>query len=79
MFPQFFEIQVGMLRSFMLKTQNKEGIILQNVGLWGGVTFEFVFYNFVTFHASNASETFPRPNAMVPEGFENIFVTFAGV
>ena len=45
----------------------------------GGVTFEFVFYNFVTFHASNASETFPRPNAMVPEGFENIFVTFAGV
>ena len=55
----------------------KEGIS-KTLG-YGGVTFDFVFYNFVNFHASNASETFPRPNAMGLEDFKNIFVTFVGV
>ena len=45
----------------------------------GGLGFDFVFYNVVAFHASKASETFPKPNAMVPGGFENIFVKFSGV
>ena len=45
----------------------------------GGLAFDYVFYNFVAFHASNASETFPKPNAMVPGGFKNIFVKFSGV
>ena len=45
----------------------------------GGLAFDFVFYNFVAFHAFNASETFPKPNAMVPGGFKNIFVKFSVV
>ena len=56
----------------------KEGIS-KTLGYGGGLAFDFVFYNFVAFHASNASETFPKPNAMVPEGFKNIFVKFSGV
>ena len=58
--------------------QNKEGIS-KTLGYGGGLAFDFVFYNFVAFHASNAYETFPKPNAMVPGGFKNIFVKFSGV
>ena len=60
------------------KDMNKEGIS-KTLSYGGEVAFDFVFYNFVTFHASNASEIFPRLNAMVPKGFENTFITFSGV
>ncbi len=55
----------------------KEGI--SKTLSYGGLAFDFVFCNFVVFHAFNASETFPKPNAMVPGGFKNIFVKFSGV
>ena len=71
--PKFLETG-----NWKLETEIKEGIS-KTLSYGGGLAFDFVFYNFVAFHAFNASETFPKPNAMVPGGFKNIFVKFSDV